>query len=212
MIPYTTYTGTKTTKDKIQKSNWHWLMTPDVLVRNGWKEPSWNDGATAPYALDNGAWGCHTKGLPFNVEAFKRAMSCVGNNAEWVVIPDIVAQGAASLEFSLSWIEEMTSRFDLCLLPVQDGMTPKQVRPHLSKGVGLFVGGSTEWKLSSLFEWGVLAKQIGCHLHVARVNTVKRIKLCQHAGADSFDGTSPVRFPSTLKLLNNAVKQQYLWS
>ena len=212
MIGYTTYTGTKTTKDKIQGAGWRWLMTPDVLQRNGWNKPFWNDRSAAPYCLDNGAWGCHTKGLEFNIEAFKRALASVGDDADWVVIPDIVAQGDKSLEFSLSWMDELASRFDLCLLPVQDGITPKQIKPYLNKGVGLFVGGSTEWKLSSLFEWGVLAQETGCYLHVARVNTVRRIKLCQHAGADSFDGTSPVRFPSTLKLLNNAIKQQYLWS
>jgi len=212
MIGYTSFTGRLETKAAIRRAGWRWLTTPDELAHRGWNIPTWNNGEAAPYCLDNGAWSCHTKGLEFNVEAFKRALDCAGSGADWVVIPDIVAQGDKSLEFSLSWMDELTCRFDLCLLPVQDGMTPKQVKPYLNKGVGLFVGGSTEWKLSSLFEWGVLAQETGCYLHVARVNTVRRIKLCQHAGADSFDGTSPVRFPSTLKLLNNAIKQQYLWS
>jgi len=210
IIPYTTHTGTLTTKDGIRTAGWRWLMTPDALVRTGWKRPHWNDRSLAPYGLDNGAWGCYTKGKPFDVSAFERALASVGDGADWVVIPDIVAEGAKSLRFSLSWVERL-KKYKPILLPVQDGMTVDEVRPYIDSQVGIFVGGSTEWKLSSLPAWGRLAKERGAWLHVARVNSQRRIRLCQDAGANSFDGTSPVLFPSTLDRLNNAVRQGHLW-
>lgn len=211
MIAYTTYTGTRSTKAQLQKAGWHWLMTPDVLSRNAWRRPIWNDGSPAPYALDNGAYSCYTKGLPFDPISFRKALAAVGSGASWVVVPDIVADGKASLAYSLSWLNELRSTFCLSLLPVQDGMTPEQVRPHLGPRVGIFIGGSTEWKLNTMGLWGRLAKEQACYLHVGRVNTARRIRLCQDYGADSIDGTSVIRFPSTLKLLNGAVNQMHLW-
>ncbi len=56
-------------------------------------------------------------------------------------------------------------------------------------------------------QWGALARETGCYLHVGRVNTAVRIRLCSAAGADSFDGTSPSRFACTLPLLDGARRQ-----
>lgn len=52
-----------------------------------------------------------------------------------------------------------------------------------------------------------------CYLHVGRVNTKKRIRLCQEAGADSFDGSGVSRFSAHLPVLDSAVRQSHLdWS
>ena len=114
-----------------------------------------------------------------------------GPGAEWTVLPDVVAGGLDSLAFSLTWLSRIGG---LRLLAVQDGMTPDDVRPYLRPSVGLFLGGTTEWKLATMYEWGRLAAQAGCHYHVARVNTHRRIRMCAAAGAHSFDGTSASRF------------------
>ena len=59
---------------------------------------------------------------------------------------------------------------------------------------GLFVGGSTEHKLGTMMQWGALAKDVGCWLHVGRVNSAKRIEYCGIAGAQSFDGTGATKY------------------
>lgn len=61
-------------------------------------------------------------------------------------------------------------------------------------------------------EWGALARDTGCYLHVARVNTVRRVRLCDAAGADSFDGSSVTRFACNLPRLDFARRGRDLFA
>jgi hypothetical protein len=160
------------------------------------------------YALDNGAWTAYQQKKPFNVELFKKLVENLGAGADWVACPDIVAGGLESLAFSMSWLPWCLARVRLVLIPVQDGMTADDVRPLLGPLVGIFVGGTTEWKLETLPVWGRLAAETGCYLHIGRVNSAKRIKACAFVGADSFDGTSASRFVLSLPNLERARAQE----
>jgi len=93
------------------------------------------------------------------------------------------------------------------MLAVQDGMTVSSVADALAPGDGIFIGGSTEWKLATMREWAALARERGILCHVARVNSVRRINRCINAGATSFDGTSATRFAVTLPKLDAARRQ-----
>lgn len=42
--------------------------------------------------------------------------------------------------------------------------------------------------------WAALARQHGAYVHVGRVNTRARVRLCMAAGVDSADGTSGSKF------------------
>ena len=84
-------------------------------------------------------------------------------------------------------------------------------RPHIDQRVGVFISGSTEWKLNTMCRWGALTKEKNAYLHVGRVNTVRRIRRCQQAGADSFDGTSVTRFICNLPKLDAARRQTTIW-
>ena len=163
-----------------------------------------------PYALDNGAWGCHLRGEPFNVEAFETALHKMGRGADWITLPDIVAGGLPSLRFSLSWLDRV-SAFAPPLLAVQDGIDPGDVRHLIGPEIGIFLGGTTDWKLQTMRAWGQLAQEQGAYFHVARVNSVKRINLCMDAGAHSFDGTSVTRFGKTLRNLDLGRRQGHLF-
>jgi hypothetical protein len=59
--------------------------------------------------------------------------------------------------------------------------------------------------------WGMLAREHSAYLHIGRVNTARRIRLCADAGADSFDGTSVSRYATTLELLDSARRQTHLF-
>lgn len=104
------------------------------------------------YALDNGAWNAHVRGEAFDEGAFLRAIDRLGGDADWIVLPDIVAGGLRSLAFSMEWSARLGSLPKM--LAVQDGMTASDVRHHLGGMVGIFVGGSTGWKEATMAEWG----------------------------------------------------------
>lgn len=205
MIPYVSRTGTRTTLAALRKAKWRLLVTASGVLRT--------EGF--PYAIDNGAWSAHQNGKPFDHARFRRCVEMFGAGADFIVVPDIVAGGLESLDFSREWLGELEGIAPL-IIPVQDGMEPCDARWVVDRGHGLFVGGSTEWKLRTLPEWGAFKRSTRCYLHVGRVNTVKRIRMCLDAGADSIDGTSVARFPCNLERLDRAIKQgerqQTLWN
>ena len=79
--------------------------------------------------------------------------------------------------------------------------------PLVGPSVGIFLGGSTEWKLARMADWGAFCREHGCHFHVARVNTIRRIRMAHAAMAHSIDGTSATRFATTLPALDLAARQ-----
>ena len=202
MLAYASRTGTQQNLAALRRADWRLLVSAVGSLRT--------EGF--PYALDNGAWTAFCQGHPFDERRFLRALRRLGAQADWTVVPDIVAGGQASLELSLRWLRPVLDECAQALLAVQDGLTPDDVGPLVGARVGLFVGGSTAWKESSLPLWGAVARQQGCWLHVGRVNTARRIHLCSAAGATSFDGTSVSRFAKTLPLLDQARKQLNLFT
>ncbi len=210
MVLYASWTGTKRNLSALRSHGWALLMSPDTLKRcRGKTRPLWPDGKPARYCLDNGAWSCHQRDQPFDAVSFQWAFNRIGDGADWVVAPDIVGAGVASLDLTRAWLPRLAH--EKVLIAVQDGMTPADIDPLMTDGRGLFLGGSTEYKLRSMPMWGDYARRRGVHFHVARVNTIKRLRACQAAGADSIDGSSASRFAVTADLLPSALKQQSLF-
>ena len=197
MIAYASRTGTKRNLDALRRSGWRLLVSATGV----WRTEGFG------YAIDNGAWTAHQNGTQFDEDLFVGVVKKLGDGADWTVIPDIVAGGMESLDFSLSWIPRLSGRL---LLAVQDGMTPEIVRPHLSDRVGIFIGGGTEFKEQTAESWGRLATEVSCYLHMGRVNSQRRIKIAKSVGCDSFDGTSASRFAVTLWPLDQARRQEAL--
>ena len=199
-MAYASRTGTKRNLRGLREAGWRLMVSAKGVLRT--------EGFS--YSLDNGAWTAFQQGQPFDFPAFERAVDMLGAAADFVVAPDIVCGGLASLECSLEWLPELAGRCPLVLIAVQDGMTAADIRPHLSSTVGIFVGGSTEFKEQSLPMWGRLRVETSSYLHVGRVNSRRRIRLCALAGADSFDGSSASRYAVELPKLDAEVKQQCL--
>lgn len=194
MIAYATVTGTVRNMERMAQCAWRCFITPATWAKSTGRQ--W--WASMGYALDNGAWSAHTTGTEWDPAGFVSMVEAMGRRADWVALPDIVAS-SESLERSLSWIGRL--RPYRLMLPVQDGMCPDEVWPlvHRYDLSGVFVGGSTEWKLDTLAEWAGTRGERLCH--VARVNSVRRILRCVRAGATSIDGTSATRFSvNTLRL------------
>ena len=85
-------------------------------------------------------------------------------------------------------------------------MEPVDLAPLVGPKVGVFLGGSTEWKLARMWEWGEFCAERSIYYHVARVNSEKRTRLAIAAGAHSIDGSSTSRYAVTLPRLDRASK------
>jgi len=137
------------------------------------------------FAHDNGAYRDWRAGRPFNVVRWERDMRWMayrGIVPDFVVVPDIVAGGLASLDWSAFWRDVVPKEFP-AYLAVQDGMSARDVIPHLPRYAGLFVGGSLPWKLSTGAAWVELARQHGLRCHIGRVGTAARVRWARMAGA-----------------------------
>lgn len=187
--------------DALIASGWGFMCLPNRLQAHG-----------QCFALDNGAWTAHQKGQRLDELAFYRAVDKVGEHADFVVLPDVVCGGLESLDMSLAALENLADLPAHKLIAVQDGFTVDQITPYLSSDVGIFLGGSTEWKLSTMQQWGLVASRVGCHYHVGRVNTSKRLRMCAAFGADSFDGSGVSRFGDELPRLDFLARQSDLLS
>jgi hypothetical protein len=201
MNSYASNTGTHRNLDQLRRHGWRILLTP--------KNPRLPAGFR--FAIDNGAWSCFQQKVPFDSDGFMKLVETHGPAADFIVIPDIVCGGMASLEFSMGWLERLRHLRRL-LLPVQDGMKAADIGAILRRepAIGIFLGGSTEWKLATMYGWGMTAAALGCYYHVARVNTRRRVRLAAEAGADSTDGTSATRFSVTVPMLDAAHRQPSL--
>lgn len=207
MIPYTTTTGTRSTIEKLHRLGWRLMLTPDISsLPHGFR-----------YAIDNGAWSAHNKGVDWGDvyrQRFERLVERHGPGSEFIVCPDVVGNAEATFDLAEKWLPRLRGIGRRRLIAVQNGMEPDRVRPFVGWGVGIFVGGDTEWKERTIRHWGRLARTApggGCYLHVGRVNTARRVALCRDAGVDSFDGTSAVRFPPTIPMLTREARQQGLF-
>lgn len=142
-----------------------------------------------PWAFDNGAYKDWTAKTQFNETKFLKSVE-QAHDADFIVVPDVVAGGLRSLEFSESWFPRLTGfrRY----LALQDGMTPAHVGLLASKYDGLFLGGTLGWKLATLWEWKRASVAWGKPLHVGRVGTRRRAQLCRLVGVDSIDSCLPL--------------------
>lgn len=197
MTPFFSRTGTGRNLRAAKDAGWGMLISA---------AGAWRDEGFRLLGGDNGQWEERDRPGPFKADRFLRFVDYIGDRARWLVLPDIVCGGLASLDLSLNWLEHLRGHPSILLLAVQDGMTPKMIAPFLGPKVGLFVGGSTDWKEDSMSRWGAIAAECGAYLHVGRVNTSRRIFLCAAAGADSFDGSSVTRFAKTLPRLDQAAR------
>ena len=202
LIAYASRTGTRRNLDALRGAGWRLLVAAAGVQRTEGFEH---------VGLDNSAWSMRETGdyPPPLKRLFIKLVTTLGPNADWAVPPDIVAGGKRSLELSMRWLSWVLDHCPRALIAVQDGMVADDVAPNLCRRIGIFVGGSTPWKLETMAMWADLARCHGAWCHVARVNSVKRIKKCALAGATSFDGSSVSRYAVTLPELNREVVQQF---
>jgi hypothetical protein len=209
LIPYMVRTGTRRNLDAARRLRWRLLVSAAGV---------WRTEDFEGWAADNGQWSERNNPGPFKADRFKRFVAwCMAQATppDWIALPDIVMGGARSLALTMKWLRWFRStgladRVRL-LIVVQDGMDTgpmlERIKVQLGDRVGIFVGGSTEWKHSTKAFWAALAGEHGAYCHVGRVNSAKRARECDIIGAHSFDGSGPSRFEKCLHQVDAAFDQ-----
>ena len=145
--------------------------------------------------LDNGVFG---KGYPGDDAwlAWVTKHQPIADRVLFVVAPDVVGDAAATLERSRPWLPVIRALGFKAAFVAQDGLENLDV--PWAEFDALFIGGSTEWKLSShAADLIRQAKTRGKWVHVGRVNSARRFARFELIGADSCDGTYIAFGPDT---------------
>jgi hypothetical protein len=177
-----------------------WVI--EHMQRLGWGRMRCEDRPFNPYeeeewALDNGAFPAWLHGTPWDADAFLKMVddSTRIGGCKLAVLPDKVAEGAISLEFSLQWLDQLPE-FPW-YLAVQDGMEKQPLWGQVCEAIsdprihGLFLGGSNRFKLTAGL-WKATASMADKPLHYGRAGTPRKAMHALRCKADSLDSAFPL--------------------
>lgn len=106
----------------------------------------------------------------------------------FAVIPDVVADAAATLTLSRRWIPEVQALGYPIAYVAQDGA--EHTPPPWGSFDVLFLGGTDDWKLGPhAANLTTQARSLGLGVHMGRVNSERRFQYARLIGCTSVDGT-----------------------
>lgn len=188
------YLGTSSTPDvraAMADGRLGLMNTPDVAYDlEGFPDVTW--------AADNGRYSGRERWtadrwmgwLEANAAHASRCLfACAPDHLDWLPDGSCVGDALLTLEESAEWFDPIRSLGYRPAFVLQDGVTLATI-PWQDIDA-LFVGGSTPFKFSPIVrEVATWAHRLGVHVHVGRVNTLKRLRYCRDTlNADSVDGT-----------------------
>lgn len=141
-----------------------------------------------PWAADT---GCFTKGDKFRLEGYlewlrQRRRYRVTNL--FATAPDVLADARATWQRSLPVFPKLRQLGYRSALVGQDGL--EEMTLDWDRFDVLFLGGSTEWKLSqAAADLAAEAVRREKWVHMGRVNSLKRLQYASDIGCSSADGT-----------------------
>lgn len=161
--------------------------------------------ATMPQRFDSVQWSRDQRRIRVHLDFPDRAPV---PPPSFIVVPDMVAAGAASLAFSAYWRSEIDERIP-AYVAVQNGMTEDEVSAAIDEQRygGVFVGGDTPWKLETGAAWVRFAHARGLPCHIGRCGPPDRVLWAGNIGADSIDSSLPLRHKCHLDGFLAALRQ-----
>lgn len=146
------------------------------------------EGAT--YAADNGRFGKGWPGHDAWWSWLTRKVERFGpERCAWATAPDVMRDPVATLAESLPWLAKIRGLGVPVAFVAQDGCEHGDLIPWGQFDV-LFLGGSTEWKLSpGAAAVAAEARRRGLSVHMGRVSSRRRTRIADALGCDSVDGT-----------------------
>jgi len=192
----------------------------DLVLREGWGRMwVYRKISALPnerWGFDNGVFKVWDKRGPMRADQFdepgylsRLARARDVGRPYLAVAPDLPAAGSDSLNFSLRWRDRLADW--PWYLAVQDGMTTDDVAPHIAGFDGVFVGGSTPFKMT-LPDWVSFAHEHGRKCHYARCTSPKRLHWAKSLGCDSIDSSQPLWSWQALRAFEHASKQQEMFA
>lgn len=183
------------------------LLTP--LTRFKLRYPPDDDEDIKPrrFSVDNGGFS------GFNRAAFESLLDREKAHQKlcrWVACPDVVASARRTLECFEAWADRLMDDGWPLALVAQDGIENLDI--PWARISAIFIGGSTEWKMSKHAADVVRAGKI-CNkwVHAGRVNTPGRFEYFEQLGADSIDGTGLSRYSWMRERIYNSQRNPKLW-
>lgn len=178
---------------------------------------------SAPFAIDNGCGpgkdGEPGTGYPGDcayLELLSHLSAQSRRRCLFATAPDVLGDARATIARSARFVYRVRASFGLPVaLVAQDGLECLDV-PWSWFDV-LFLGGSTAWKLGPhARRLTAEAKARGKHVHMGRVNSLRRLRYAAAIGCDSADGTFIAfgpdrRLPEVLGWLRDVHCQGALW-
>ena len=142
--------------------------------------------AGIPWAADNDCF------QELDPDAYRRMLDAIHGlpGCRFVTAPDVVGDWEATRELFDEWYVELSACWQPIAYVLQDEQPLVDVPWRSIQAV--FVGGSTEYKLSAEAERLVrYAKWTrGLYVHMGRVNSRRRFDYARAIGCDSIDGSS----------------------
>lgn len=157
------------------------------------------------FAADN---GCFVQPDKYSDEGFINWLKKLDSKTcLFATAPDVVGNAEATRERAYPMLKIIRKIGFQASYVCQDGERPDLIDWHKMDAV--FIGGSTEWKLSQAAGDIIAeAKRRSKWVHMGRVNSFKRLRLAAVLGCDSVDGTFLAFGPDKNKAkLNNWLKQ-----
>jgi hypothetical protein len=149
--------------------------------------------AGGQYAIDNGAFS------GFDRKAFSGLLERQSTRKDrclFVCCPDIVSSARRTLEL-WQWRHKWLAGWPAALV-AQDGIEDFDI-PWCELSA-IFIGGGDPWKDSKAsMDVVKTAKTIGVHVHIGRVNEIRRYRRFAEIGADTCDGSGIARFDHMLE-------------
>jgi hypothetical protein len=160
------------------------------------------------FAIDNGGFS------RFDEPAFLALLErerAARHLCRFVAVPDVVGSARRTLECFEHWsCHRSLYKWPLALV-AQDGQEDLSI--PWDRIAAVFVGGSTDWKLSEAAAQVIRAAQIlGKWVHVGRVNTPGRFERFEEMGADSIDGTGLSRYSWMRRAIHEAATRPTLFA
>ena len=143
-----------------------------------------------PWAVDNAAFS------GFDAAVFAALLGRVAGRpgCRFVACPDVVGNAQATRTQFEVWQPILQQMGLPVALVGQDGL--ENLKVPWDRIQALFLGGSTEWKLSAAAaDLAREAKRRGLWVHLGRCNSLRRLRHAYAIGCDSVDGSAFSRWP-----------------
>ena len=154
------------------------------------------------FGIDNGAFS-RFDNLKFQ-RLLEREKENVGR-CKFVAVPDIVSNGRRTLEIFKTHCNFVSNVWPIAMV-AQDGIEDMEI-PWWSMQA-IFIGGGDPWKDSkAVADIVKTALILGKHVHVGRVNTIKRFRWFHDLGAHTCDGSGVAMYDHMLEKITREMNR-----